>query len=138
MASQQTNVDWFSFWLKGGEDADPVKPTIHAMAQNFVKNKQSEKSEGKNLPLNKYEGLRKSLGARLGTPGLPRLLISFVGVDALDPELRITCRDGVSPLCKHEGLSLPPLDRGLFVFHEIFTSFRFGFASAERNVSSQN
>jgi len=25
MASQQTNVDWFSFWLKGDEDADPVK-----------------------------------------------------------------------------------------------------------------
>ncbi len=25
MASQQTNVDWFCFWLKGEEDPDPAK-----------------------------------------------------------------------------------------------------------------
>jgi hypothetical protein len=25
LASQQGNVDWFSFWLKGEEDPDPAK-----------------------------------------------------------------------------------------------------------------
>jgi hypothetical protein len=25
MVSQQGNVDWFAFWLKGEEDADPAK-----------------------------------------------------------------------------------------------------------------
>jgi len=40
MASQQTNVDWFSFWLKGDEDADPVKAEQYMRWRKLRENKQ--------------------------------------------------------------------------------------------------
>jgi len=31
MASEQGDVDWFKFWLKGEEDSDPAKATQYEL-----------------------------------------------------------------------------------------------------------
>jgi hypothetical protein len=35
MASQQGDVDWFSFWLKGEEDSDPTKKEQYKNWENL-------------------------------------------------------------------------------------------------------
>jgi len=47
MASQQGNVDWFRFWLKGEEDSDPLKATQYARWREL--RKLQEQSQGKSV-----------------------------------------------------------------------------------------
>jgi hypothetical protein len=42
LASQQGNVDWFRFWLKGEEEADPIKARQYALWRQLRKQRLTE------------------------------------------------------------------------------------------------
>jgi hypothetical protein len=46
LASQQGNVDWFRFWLKGEEDSDPSKRDQYALWRQM--RQQHETEDGTN------------------------------------------------------------------------------------------
>jgi hypothetical protein len=47
MTSQQSNVDWFCFWLKGEEDPDPAKADQYARWRELRKQQQANEATQK-------------------------------------------------------------------------------------------
>jgi dipeptidyl aminopeptidase/acylaminoacyl peptidase len=52
MASQQGNVDWFRFWLKGEEDSDPAKAEQYARWREMKKMHGENNHKAKSAPTN--------------------------------------------------------------------------------------
>ena len=50
MISQQGDVDWFCFWLKGEEDADPAKAEQYARWRELRKLQDKNKAAGDKSP----------------------------------------------------------------------------------------
>jgi hypothetical protein len=52
MTSQQGNVDWFCFWLKGEEDPDPAKTEQYARWRELRRLQQENQAKAKASPVN--------------------------------------------------------------------------------------
>jgi hypothetical protein len=46
MTSQQGDVDWFCFWLKGEEDPDPAKAELYARWRDLRRVQQENERKG--------------------------------------------------------------------------------------------